>query len=69
MNFDEMITFISNRLDRIENKLDTTLKDHENRISLIEGSLKTEQRINKIVYTVLGIVISSLILFTSLKII
>ena len=69
MNFDEMMTFISNRLDRIENKLDTTLKDHENRISLIEGSLKTEQRINKIVYTVLGIVISSLILFTSLKII
>ena len=69
MNFDEMMTFISNRLDRIENKLDTTLKDHENRISLIEGSLKTEHRINKIVYTVLGIVISILILFTSLKII
>jgi endonuclease V-like protein UPF0215 family len=69
MNFDEMMTFISNRLDRIENKLDTTLKDHENRISLIEGSLKTEQRINKIVYTVVGIVISTLILFTSLKII
>ena len=69
MNLDEILSFLTTRLDRIENKLDTTLKDHENRISLIEGSLKTEQRINKIIYSIIGLVISSFILLSSLKII
>ena len=69
MNPEEILSFISTRLDRIENKLDTTLKDHENRISLIEGSLKTTQRINKVIYTLIGILTSILILFTSRKII